>query len=200
MSAFLPDSFIVADVAPSPNFDERKDARAPDMILLHYTGMQTGQAALQQLTKSASKVSSHYVVFEDGRIQAPVAGYCADTLSVNPVSVLLLIDKSRSMGPTWPYTNAIVDAKRAAEGLLLPTMQDTGLAFLNATLDVKAPTVVGDTIHVEAEVTDSAGHTYGARRSVVATSCSMNSGWPSSIMRTAAFPAQNAVISSGTSG
>jgi acyl dehydratase len=39
-----------------------------------------------------------------------------------------------------------------AEGLLLPTMQDTGLAFRNATLDVKAPTVVGDTIHVEAEV------------------------------------------------
>ena len=39
-----------------------------------------------------------------------------------------------------------------AEGLLLPTMQDTGLAFLNATLDVKGPTRVGDTIHVEAEV------------------------------------------------
>ncbi len=29
-----------------------------------------------------------------------------------------------------------------AEGLLLPTMQDTGLAFLNATLDVKAPTLI----------------------------------------------------------
>jgi acyl dehydratase len=42
-----------------------------------------------------------------------------------------------------------------AEGLLLPTMQDTGLAFLNATLDVKAPTVVGDTIHVECEVLES---------------------------------------------
>jgi acyl dehydratase len=39
-----------------------------------------------------------------------------------------------------------------AEGLLLPTMQDTGLAFLNCTLDVKRPTVVGDTIHVECEV------------------------------------------------
>jgi acyl dehydratase len=39
-----------------------------------------------------------------------------------------------------------------AEGLLLPTMQDTGLAFLNANLDVKGPTRVGDTIHVEAEV------------------------------------------------
>ena len=42
-----------------------------------------------------------------------------------------------------------------AEGLLLPTMQDTGLAFLNATLDVKGPTLVGDTIHVEFEVTEA---------------------------------------------
>lgn len=39
-----------------------------------------------------------------------------------------------------------------AEGLLLPTMQDTGLAFLNTTLDVRAPTFVGDTIHVDSEV------------------------------------------------
>jgi len=42
-----------------------------------------------------------------------------------------------------------------AEGLLLPSMQDTGLAFLGATLAVKAPTVVGDTIHVEVEVTEA---------------------------------------------
>ncbi len=42
-----------------------------------------------------------------------------------------------------------------AEGLLLPTMQDTGLAFLNATLDVKGPTRIGDTIYVEAEVTEA---------------------------------------------
>jgi len=49
-----------------------------------------------------------------------------------------------------PVPGAMVYA--FAEGLLLPTMQDTGLAFLNATLDVKAPTRVGDTIHVEAEV------------------------------------------------
>jgi acyl dehydratase len=39
-----------------------------------------------------------------------------------------------------------------AEGLLLPMIQGTGLAFLNATLDVKGPTFVGDTIHVECEV------------------------------------------------
>lgn len=42
-----------------------------------------------------------------------------------------------------------------AEGLLLPTMQDTGLAFLGAQLDIKGPTRVGDTIHVEAEVTEA---------------------------------------------
>jgi acyl dehydratase len=52
-----------------------------------------------------------------------------------------------------PVPGALVYA--FAEGLLLPTMQDTGLAFLNATLDVKGPTVVGDTIHVESEVIEA---------------------------------------------
>lgn len=50
-----------------------------------------------------------------------------------------------------------------AEGLLLPTMQDTGLAFLNCTLDVKAPTVVGDTIHVECEVIEHRPASKGER-------------------------------------
>ncbi|MCF8477439.1 MAG: N-acetylmuramoyl-L-alanine amidase [Pseudolabrys sp.] len=68
MAVFQPDSFIVADVVPSPNVDERKDGRAPDMILLHYTGMATGEAALQRLCTRESKVSAHYVVFESGRI------------------------------------------------------------------------------------------------------------------------------------
>jgi N-acetylmuramoyl-L-alanine amidase len=67
MSAlFAADSFIVTDVSPSPNQDERK--LPIDMILLHYTGMRTGEAALARLCAAESKVSSHYVVFEDGRI------------------------------------------------------------------------------------------------------------------------------------
>jgi len=66
LSSFPADSFIVSDVVPSPNHDERK--RPPDMILLHYTGMATGEAALQRLCTAESKVSSHYVVFESGRI------------------------------------------------------------------------------------------------------------------------------------
>jgi acyl dehydratase len=49
-----------------------------------------------------------------------------------------------------------------AEGLLLPMIQGNGLAFLNATLDVKGPTFVGDTIHVQCTVAEvratSKGH------------------------------------------
>lgn len=39
-----------------------------------------------------------------------------------------------------------------AEGLAKATMQAVGLAFLEATLTMKGPTRVGDTIHVECEV------------------------------------------------
>lgn len=42
-----------------------------------------------------------------------------------------------------------------AEGLLLPSMQDTGVAFLGATLDIKGPTYVDDTIHLECEVLEA---------------------------------------------
>lgn len=38
------------------------------MILLHYTGMPSASAALERLTSAASRVSAHYLVFEDGRI------------------------------------------------------------------------------------------------------------------------------------
>ncbi len=42
-----------------------------------------------------------------------------------------------------------------AEGLLIPvSIQGTGMAFLGMTLDIKAPTFVNDTIHVECEVTE----------------------------------------------
>ena len=50
-----------------------------------------------------------------------------------------------------------------AEGLLLPLMQGTGLAFLNATLDVKGPTFVGDTVHVECTVSEVRATSKGNR-------------------------------------
>jgi N-acetylmuramoyl-L-alanine amidase len=52
--------------SPSPNFDLR--LKPPDMLVLHYTGMQTGEAALARLTDPEARVSSHYMVEEDGRV------------------------------------------------------------------------------------------------------------------------------------
>src|SRR5580658_2205921 len=66
--AFAPDSCVVAEVMPSPNHGERKDGRRADMIVLHYTGMSDAEAALELLKARGSEVSSHYFVFEDGRI------------------------------------------------------------------------------------------------------------------------------------
>ena len=50
----------------SPNHDERP---APvDVLILHYTGMKTAREAIDRLCDPAAKVSSHYVVDEDGAI------------------------------------------------------------------------------------------------------------------------------------
>ena len=57
--------------APSPNFDQRR--APPDMIVLHYTGMPTGEGALARLRDPEAKVSSHYLVEEDGRVFSLVA-------------------------------------------------------------------------------------------------------------------------------
>lgn len=62
-----------AVLSPSPNHGARADGRAPDSIILHYTGMTTGEAALSWLRTPESQVSSHYVVFEDGTIHQLVA-------------------------------------------------------------------------------------------------------------------------------
>lgn len=53
--------------AASPNHDSR-EGEVIDILLLHYTGMQSGAAAIERLRDPAAKVSAHYVVEEDGRI------------------------------------------------------------------------------------------------------------------------------------
>lgn len=79
MDDFAPDSFLVSDLQPSPNHGERRGCDGPDAIILHYTGLRTGDAeaswradpggeALRWLIDPASQVSSHYLVHEDGRI------------------------------------------------------------------------------------------------------------------------------------
>jgi N-acetylmuramoyl-L-alanine amidase len=53
---------------PSPNFNERVGVSGPDILIMHYTGMQSCEAAVTRLTDPASRVSSHYTVDEDGTI------------------------------------------------------------------------------------------------------------------------------------
>ncbi len=52
---------------PSSNHDTR-GSQAIDMLLLHYTGMKTGEEALHRLCDPAAKVSAHYMIEEDGRV------------------------------------------------------------------------------------------------------------------------------------
>jgi N-acetylmuramoyl-L-alanine amidase len=68
MSSPRPDYNLAVKVVPSPNHGERKEARRPDMIVLHYTGMADAASALHRLCNPLAEVSSHYLVFEDGRI------------------------------------------------------------------------------------------------------------------------------------
>jgi len=51
---------------PSPNFDDR--TLPISLLILHYTGMETGEIALERMTDAEAKVSAHYMVEEDGRI------------------------------------------------------------------------------------------------------------------------------------
>jgi N-acetylmuramoyl-L-alanine amidase len=72
MLGFAPDSPLMISVQASPNHDERRGRRHPDVIVVHYTGMASAQAALERLCGIGGdlepSVSAHYFVHEDGRI------------------------------------------------------------------------------------------------------------------------------------
>jgi N-acetylmuramoyl-L-alanine amidase len=51
---------------PSPNWDERDERIS--MVVLHYTDMPSADAAIARLCDPAAKVSSHYVITEEGEV------------------------------------------------------------------------------------------------------------------------------------
>lgn len=55
------------------NYEERPKGAKPNIILIHYTGMQTALAALDRLSDPESKVSAHYLILEDGDIHEIVS-------------------------------------------------------------------------------------------------------------------------------
>lgn len=52
----------------SPNHTPRPEGMEVDTLVLHYTGMTSARAALDRLCDAEAKVSSHYVVEEDGTV------------------------------------------------------------------------------------------------------------------------------------
>lgn len=59
-------SEIVHRETPSPNWNERQ--LPISMVVLHYTGMQTGAEALERMLDPAAEVSAHYMIEEDGTV------------------------------------------------------------------------------------------------------------------------------------
>ena len=68
-----PDSALVADLYPSPNIEPRFRGLSPSILVLHYTGLESIERALDVLSRPDCKVSCHYVVDVDGRVTQMVA-------------------------------------------------------------------------------------------------------------------------------
>jgi N-acetylmuramoyl-L-alanine amidase len=90
------------------------------MILLHYTGMPNSGEALLRLCNPIAEVSSHYIVFEDGRVFQLVPegrrawhagqGAWAGETDVNSASIGIEIANSGHDGGLPPYPDAQIEA------------------------------------------------------------------------------------------
>ena len=116
--------------APSPNFDARTSP--PDILVLHYTGMRTGPEALDRLRDvNPPRVSSHYMVEEDGRIfrlvpeerRAWHAGvsYWKGERNINGVSIgVEIVNPGHEFGYRW----SISDARIVGQSAVAPARKD----------------------------------------------------------------------------
>ena len=53
---------------PSPNFGPRRDGLTPSLVVIHYTAMDSAQAALDRLCDPHAEVSAHYLIGKDGTL------------------------------------------------------------------------------------------------------------------------------------
>jgi N-acetylmuramoyl-L-alanine amidase len=103
---------------PSPNFNDR--ALPITMLVLHYTGMESAEAAIERLRDPAAEVSAHYVVDEDGSVLRLVAdehrawhagkSHWRDIEDVNSASIgIEIVNPGHEFGYR-PFPEAQVDA------------------------------------------------------------------------------------------
>lgn len=111
---------------PSPNHDERPQGAPIDMLVLHYTGMKTGEEALARLCDPKAKVSAHYTIDRDGRIYRHVpeerrawhagVSYWAGERNVNARSIgIEIVNPGHEFGYvpfTDPQIAALIDLSR----------------------------------------------------------------------------------------
>ncbi len=62
---------LIHHETPSPNWNGR--VLPISMVVLHYTGMQTGAEALERMCDARAQVSAHYMIDEDGTVHRLVA-------------------------------------------------------------------------------------------------------------------------------
>jgi len=97
---------------PSPNYDER--TLPISLLVLHYTGMETGDVALERMCDPEAKVAAHYMVEEDGRVfrlvdenkrawHAGVSSWAGET-NINSASIgIEIVNGGRDFGlPDFP--------------------------------------------------------------------------------------------------
>lgn len=68
MTAFASDCDLVDTIVPAVNVEPRRGFKKPNMLVLHYTGMQSAAKAIRWLACAESRVSCHYVIDETGRM------------------------------------------------------------------------------------------------------------------------------------
>jgi N-acetylmuramoyl-L-alanine amidase len=111
---------------PSPNFGPRRDGLQPSLVVLHYTAMDSAEAALERLCDPEAEVSAHYLIAGDGRIWQMVpedqrawhagAGRWRGMEDINSRSIGIELDNTGLHPFAAPQVNAL-------EALLAPIMQ-----------------------------------------------------------------------------
>lgn len=110
---------------PSPNVNRRRGGARPDLVVLHYTAMDTAEAALARLCDPAAEVSAHYLIAADGRLWqmadeamrawhagAGLWGGCAD---VNSASIGIELDNDGDS----PFAAPMMDRLEAVLGEIM---------------------------------------------------------------------------------
>jgi N-acetylmuramoyl-L-alanine amidase len=65
---FSADSPLVDLIYPSPNVNSRRNGKTPELLILHYTGLESTKRSIDVLADPICQVSCHYVIDEAGRI------------------------------------------------------------------------------------------------------------------------------------